>query len=108
MSDFDILFEELRKANINKAMTAEQAAKATHAAVHKAAERVGQDADRETLIRAPGEPRYFGDTQCWVVAWEAGPYQWGVSASLSDIFPHLVEPYYSFDLTFYPGEWPRA
>jgi hypothetical protein len=41
------------------------------------------------------------------VAWEAGPYDWAVTASMAITHAtgKLVEPWYGFDLSFYPGEW---
>jgi hypothetical protein len=103
--DMQILMAELKAANLTASMTAEQAAKATHAAVAKACAQLGMKPEVETFIRAPGEARHFGDETCWVVAWESGPYEWAIEASLSSAFPALAEPYYSFDLTFYEAEW---
>jgi hypothetical protein len=40
------------------------------------------------------------------VAYEAGDYQWAIGASfaLCDALGKVVEPYYGFDLCFYPSE----
>lgn len=83
--------------------TAEKLAKATFAALQKiAVEPFGMSANEVRLI-APGEKCYFDNrTPQWVVSWEAGPYQWAIGASF--LFPQVVEPYYSFDLCFYPAE----
>lgn len=65
----------------------------------------GQKPAIEVSIKKPGEPRHFADATCWVVVWEAGPHEWAISASMA-IGDHgvLTEPYYSFDLCFYPGD----
>lgn len=84
---------------------AENYAKALYAAVRERAEAEGQKPDIECGIVAPGESAYDGNGDRWLVMWEAGPYQWGVNVSLSITMNiGLVEPYHSFDLTFYPGE----
>jgi len=99
------LINDLKALKIEKTWTAERAAKATYGVIRKHAALHNQKPDIETFIRAPGEERHFRDATCWVVAWEAGPWEWGIAASLSSAFPALVEPYYSFDLTFAPVEW---
>lgn len=83
--------------------TAEKLAKATFAALQKiAVDPFGMKAS-EVLLTAPGEPCYFDNrTPQWVVTWEAGPHEWAIGASM--LYPQIVEPYYSFDLCFYPGE----
>lgn len=86
--------------------TAEAMAKASYEVVRKSAASVGQSPDSECMLRAPGEPRWYADTTCWCVAWEAGPYDWGVQASmhLGMSTGKLVETYQGFDLMFYPAE----
>jgi len=85
---------------------AEKYAKALYAAVCERAEAEGQKPDIECRIVAPGESAYDGNGNRWLVMWEAGPYHWGVQVSMSITMNiGLVEPYYSFDLTFYPGEY---
>lgn len=83
--------------------TAESMARAAFAELKKIAVECGMR-ESEVGIWEPGKPRYFNDTSCWTVAFEAGPHDWAVSATLSDVFPKLVEPYYGFDLCFYPSE----
>jgi hypothetical protein len=84
---------------------AENYAKALYAAVRERAEAEGQRPDIECAIVAPGESAYDGNGDRWLVMWEAGPESWGVNVSLSITMNiGLVEPYHSFDLTFYPGE----
>jgi hypothetical protein len=93
-------------AAVNKTMTTEQAAKAVYVELCKIASDEGCNPDIEVFIRAPGEPRHFADETCWCVAYEAGDYQWAIGASfaLCDALGKIVEPYYSFDLCFYPSE----
>lgn len=62
------------------------------------------DPDIECAIRRPGQPRHHSDTNCWSVAFEAGPYEWAVAVSLNHDGNILAEPYYGFDLSFYDGK----
>lgn len=86
--------------------TAESMARAAYRVLCKAAVEHGQDPDIEVFIKKPGEPRHFEDTTCWCVAWEAGPWEWAIPASLAitETVRKVVEPYCSFDLCFYPSE----
>lgn len=83
--------------------TPENAAKAVYNLCYEAAKAEGQNPAREVAIYKPGEPRHFDDASCWAVAWEAGPYEWAVIASLQQDTgrPVVAEPYYSFDLCFH-------
>lgn len=94
------------KAALNKDMNAETAAKATFEVLKTLAGEIGQKPDVEVGIFEPGKCGYFDNRDCWVVAWEAGPYEWGIAGSFAamDATGKLVEPYYSFDLCFYPSE----
>ena len=85
---------------------AETLAKAAYATLCKLSREMGQDPDHEVWIRKPGEPRHFPSENSWCVVWESGPYTWAVPASLviTRATGKLCEPYYSFDLCFYPGE----
>ena len=85
------------------AETPEKAAKAVYKVCCKAAKAWGMDPEIEVSIRAPGEPRHHNAIDCWSVSFEAGSYEWAVTASLSVPLPSkvLAEPYYSFDLCFY-------
>lgn len=87
---------------IGKAANPEVAARATYDICCKAADSWGMKPEIEVSIRKPGEPRHHNDTGCWSVAFEAGPYEWAIAASLnvSTKSKVLAEPYYSFDLTF--------
>lgn len=87
---------------ISKAMNPETAAKSVYKLCCDAAEAWGMDPDIEVSIKAPGEPRHHSDESCWCVTFEAGPYEWGVYASLrvDTKGKVLAEPYYSFDLCF--------
>ena len=51
-------------------------------------------------------PGHFGPGSGWDACWEAGPYQWGIYASMaiSSSGIRLCETHYGFDLMFYAGE----
>jgi hypothetical protein len=101
------LCDQIAKAiNALPAKTARTMARATYKVLWDAAKAEGQEASREVMIRKPGEPRHFSDDRCWCVAWEAGPYDWAIPASMAIVSQcgKLAEPYYGFDLCFYPGE----
>jgi hypothetical protein len=82
---------------------AETMAKAAYAGVRETCADLDMNPDIETFIRAPGEEAYDGTRDRWLVCWESGPYQWGSSISMALDYG-LTEPYYSFDLSFYPSE----
>lgn len=86
---------------------AETMAKAAYAVVQEMSREDGQDPSYETFIKSPSESKdYLGGTpNVWKVCWESGPYQWAYGASMAICVEFgLCEPYYSFDLTFYPEE----
>lgn len=87
---------------ISEAKSCEQAALNTFEVCCKAAEAWGMNPGIEVGIKKPGEPRHHSDEGCWCVTFEAGPYEWAVTASLSIDTKGkvLAEPYYSFDLCF--------
>lgn len=79
--------------------TIPEAAQAFYEAVRKTAESMGMDPDCEVHLRKP-EDKPYGVEQ-WVVAWEAGPFEWAIWASGSMRGPWgYTEPHYSFDLCF--------
>jgi hypothetical protein len=82
--------------------TAMEAAKAAHAVLLKFAADYGQSPEIETGI---GAPNHFGGEGASVY-WDAGPYQWGVEASIiiSSTGTRLVETHYGLDLCFYDEE----
>lgn len=96
-------------AAINNTPTAEAAARAVYAALCILSAKSGQNPNIEVWIESPAQSVAKGRPHgaCWIVSWESGPYQWAIGASLGG-HNRLTEPYYSFDLTFYPGEWPNA
>lgn len=64
----------------------------------------GMDPRIEVALRKPGQVRHHDHINCWSVAFEAGPHEWAVLAGLNTSNDHvLAEPYYSFDLCFYPA-----
>ena len=81
-------------AAIPAGSTAAAAAKACHKVLRDVAAAAGQSPDIEVMIRAPGEPRFYDDTRCWCVAWEAGPHDWAITGSMAITMARkLVEPY---------------
>lgn len=106
-SAYDLMRDDLKAAltALDKP-TAETLAKATYEVLRKHAKLQGQNPDIEVSIKRPGEPRHFANEQSWVVVWEAGPYEWAIpiSMAIGTWTGKLAEPYYSFDLCFYPGE----
>lgn len=89
------LITAIARADAN---TAPVMAEAVYQELRKMAAEYGMNPDTEVHKREEkGEIR---------VSWEAGPYQWAIGTSLALVIAtgKLVEPYYSFDLCFYPGE----
>lgn len=86
--------------------SAETVTHALYAALRECARAEGQKPQIEVFMRKPGEARHFSDATCWVVAWEAGPYEWAIGAAetVSAVTGRLAEPYYSFDLCLYENE----
>lgn len=98
--------------DLSKFETAEGAAKALHEAVREAAADLGQNPDIEVALMSPEQSEKAGYGKVWRVMWEAGPSDWGVTASLGGGFgvikakwqvrstPWFLEPYYGFDVGF--------
>lgn len=101
----------------------EAAAKALYQWCRKQSEELGQKPDKEVALWSPKESEEHGCGKAWRVMWESGPFEWGVSLSLggSYLAPEMdysytqepevlmldaehftAEPYYSFDIGFYP------
>ena len=81
---------------------AETLAKAAYAGLQDYCDLTGMSRS-EAMIRAPYEEAYDGEGNRWLVCLEAGPYEWAIPVSMR--LPYgLAEPYYSFDLSFYPTE----
>lgn len=98
----DTQFVALIATAIETAVSPHAAALAVHILCRAKAAADGMDPDIECMIRAPGEFRHHDQTNCWCVAFEAGPYDWAVDASLNALSGKVVaEPYYGFDLSFY-------
>jgi hypothetical protein len=87
---------------ITDTMTAKQAAERAHEIVREFSANFGQNPDIETFLRTPEQNAGYAHGNCYVVSWESGPYQWAIAASMS--MNKFCEPYYSFDLCFYPSE----
>jgi hypothetical protein len=77
--------------------SAEGRARAVHEVLRQASKWTGQSPDIETFVR----PEHGG----WRVSWESGPFSWATVASEAlcqvGVF---AEPYYNFDLCFYPED----
>lgn len=84
--------------------TPEAAAKAFYQALKPVVELYGQDPASELCLRTPEQSARQGYQRNWCVSWEAGPYEWGIVASMEFMFNReagwFTEPYYSFDLHF--------
>lgn len=92
---------------LNPDMNAEEAANATYDVLKAVCAEQGMDPDIEVGIRSPDQNTGFPHgNNCHVVSWESGPFEWAIAASMCtpETFGKLVEPYYSFDLCFYPDE----
>jgi len=83
------------------------AAKALHADLTAFATDLGYHGlDLPTLM--PPDDNRNPSPGYWTVSWESGPYEWGVYLTLwrEDFLTNLNwhgEPYYSFDVGFYPN-----
>jgi len=86
---------------INAKQTAQEAATAAAGVLKEYCRVEGMNPDIEVVLRGPG---HVGPG--WFVCLEAGPYQWGVSASmlLTVSVGRLVETHYGCDLCFYDEE----
>mgnify|MGYP001162507148 FL=1 len=78
------------------------AAKGLYKALRKWCEEIGYDPDTEVRIDNPEENKARGYSKCWSVGFEAGPYEWAISASgtMPNCQWGFCEPYYSFNLQF--------
>lgn len=78
------------------------AAKGLYKALRKWCEEIGYDPDTEVRIDNPEENKSRGYGKCWSVGFEAGPYEWAISASgqMPNCKWGFCEPYYSFNLQF--------
>lgn len=91
-----ILAERIAKAAEGLKKATEQA-DAVHDALRTFAAEIGMNPDIECFLRDEGKSIR--------VSFEAGPYEWAIVAS--DALGQVgvfAEPYYSFDLCFYPAE----
>lgn len=102
----DRIAEAMKK--IKGKVTAEKMAKTAYAVLREMSAEQGQNPDIETFIKTPKESHDFmgGQGGIWIVCWESGPYEWAISASMKigEATGKLCEPYWSFDLAFYPSE----
>lgn len=93
---------KVAEAAAGKTKAAEQSA-AVYKAVRKVCEEHGLNPDIEVHYWKPGENSQSPDA--FRVSWESGPYDWAIMASDALGQAHVfAEPYYGFDLCFYPCE----
>lgn len=102
-AEVDACCDAVRKA-LKPGMNGKKAAKAVYDALKPLVIAAGQKPEIELSMRGPADHHYAG--KCWLVCWEAGPYEWGIPASFAalEASGKLCEPYYSFDLCFYDNE----
>lgn len=95
-----VLAERIANAAEGLKKATEQA-DAVHEALRTFAAEIGMNPDIECFLRVEGVGRNVSIR----VSFEAGPYQWAIVASeaLAQVGV-FAEPYYSFDLCFYPAE----
>lgn len=104
------------------------AAKKLYEWCRERAKEIGQNPDTEVALFDPERGESLGYGKCWRVSWEAGPYHWAIALSgggtylagecgyrdahgnyippevlLTESEHWTAEPYYSFDLGFYPN-----
>lgn len=89
---------------LREARSPEVAAKAINTICRDEAIKCGMKPEIEVGLWRPGERRFNGRDTVWSVSWESCPYyEWAIIASMEVSSAHFVaEPYYSFDLNFYP------
>jgi hypothetical protein len=91
----DIKFRESVQKALDTAKTNRQAALYVYNACVKHCKAIGNNPDIEVTIKHKGKNHYY-------VGYESGPYEWAVTATLNSTGRIYAEPYYSFDLNFYP------
>lgn len=98
------LARRVAEAVAGKSKAREQA-RAVEKALKAYAAEVGMNPEREVYFRDPKQNKAFGYGDCYAVGLEGGPYDWAIVASeaLCQIGV-FAEPYYGFDLCFYPAE----
>jgi len=103
----DLIASKLQIALDGKREAAEVAS-AIYGVVREVCAITGQNPDIETFMRTPEQSMASGHPHgdCYVISWEAGPYQWVHRAwpVVMDVTGRLCEPYYSFDLCIYEAE----
>jgi hypothetical protein len=89
---------------LNEAKSPEVAAKAINTLCWHEAIECGMKPEIEVGLWEPGKKRFNGRDNVWSVAWESCPYyEWAIIASGEVSNANFIaEPYYSFDLNFYP------
>lgn len=100
--ELDVLMRTLKVINWKFYKSKASAAKKLHEVLRDVARDFGQNPDIEVAIWTPEQSREAGTGDNWRVIWEAGPYNWAITASLTNLFGDnwFTEPYYGFDLCF--------
>jgi hypothetical protein len=80
---------------LDTAQTNREAANAIYRACVKHCKAIGNKPEIEVILKRKGKNHYY-------VGYESGPYEWAVTATLNSMGRIYAEPYYSFDLNFYP------
>lgn len=103
----EMIANKLREALSGK-KEAKEVAEAIYSVLRDVCSTTGQNPDIETFMRTPAQSLASGHPHgdCYVISWEAGPYQWVHHAwpVVMDYTGRLCEPYYSFDLCIYENE----
>ena len=86
--------------------TPEEAAKGLYKAIVKSLSEKEEFDDYpmdEMKLWSPERTKRYSGIEAWSIVWEGGLYEWGIGTSM---VAHgkgwWTEPYYSFDMHFYP------
>lgn len=98
-----LLVSKIRAAVSGLPRDPEQVAQAVSRVVRSFASDIGMNPDIECDFVKPGDQKHIPAQNGWTVVFEAGPFDWAISASMTIIEETGVscEPYHGFDLTFY-------
>lgn len=106
-----------------RSVSHEEAARKLYRWICRVAEDEGLDPEVEVMLQDPVTCEEYIDASGWRVCWESGPEKWAVALSqgkslywietenemwepevLLNGEHYWVEPYYGFDLVFYPPD----
>jgi len=89
---------------LRSATSLQNAARKVYGVCRKAAKAWGMKPEIECNLSSPLQAARGGASPFWHVSFEAGPYDWAVAVSNAFNDKVWAEPYYGFDLHFYPQE----